>query len=81
MAKLDRSLIARLPQFQGLGDADLDRILAPARSSRYAKESAVFEGLESQSGAAARMRCASSARAMGRHHDFDLHGSIPELSA
>ena len=43
MANLDRSLIARLPQFQGLGATDLDRILAPARSSRYAKDSAVFE--------------------------------------
>jgi CRP-like cAMP-binding protein len=43
MASLDRSLIARLPQFRDLGHADLDRILAPARSSRYAKDAAVFE--------------------------------------
>src|SRR5687768_8257049 len=47
MATLDRSLIARLPPFQGLGGDDLDRILAAARSSRYAKDTAVFdEGAE-----------------------------------
>ena len=50
MAILDRSLIARLPQFQGLSGADLDRILAAARSSRYAKDTAVFdEGAEARS--------------------------------
>ena len=49
MATLDRSLIARLPPFQGLGGADLDRILAAARSSRYAKDSAIFdEGAEAR---------------------------------
>lgn len=43
MAALDRSLIARLPQFQGLSGPDLDDILAQARSSRYPQETAIFE--------------------------------------
>jgi CRP-like cAMP-binding protein len=43
MAKLDRSLIARLPQFEGLSGEDLDHILALARSSHYPKESAIFD--------------------------------------
>jgi CRP/FNR family transcriptional regulator, nitrogen oxide reductase regulator len=40
---LDRSLIAGLPQFQGLAPADLDRILQRARSARYPKDTAIFE--------------------------------------
>ena len=43
MPALDRSLIAGLPQFQGLAPEDLDFILQRARSSRYAKDSAIFE--------------------------------------
>src|SRR5690349_24186017 len=43
MAAIDRSLVAGLPLFSGLGAADLDAILAEARSSRYAKNSTVFE--------------------------------------
>jgi CRP/FNR family transcriptional regulator, nitrogen oxide reductase regulator len=40
---LDRSLIAGLPQFQGLAPEDLDRILQRARSARYPKDTAIFE--------------------------------------
>jgi CRP/FNR family transcriptional regulator, nitrogen oxide reductase regulator len=40
---LDRSLIAALPQFQGLAPGDLDLILQRARSARYAKDTAIFE--------------------------------------
>lgn len=43
MAALDRSLIAGLPQFQGMAGEDLDRMLQRARSARYPKDSAVFE--------------------------------------
>ena len=43
MPHLDRTLIAGLPHFQGLAGEDLDRVLAGARSSRYPKDSAVFE--------------------------------------
>ncbi|MEP9390211.1 Crp/Fnr family transcriptional regulator [Mesorhizobium sp. KR9-304] len=39
---LDRSLISGLPAFVGLEAGDLDSILAPARSSRFAKDSEVF---------------------------------------
>lgn len=39
---LDRSLISGLPAFAGLDAADLDAILAPARSSRFSKDSEVF---------------------------------------
>lgn len=42
MAKIDRSLVAGLPQFEGLAAADLDDILQDARSSRIAKDQAVF---------------------------------------
>ena len=42
MAKIDRSLVAGLPQFDGLSAADLDDILQDARSSRIAKDQAVF---------------------------------------
>jgi len=40
---LDRSLIAGLPAFEGLGPEDLDRIMSGARSARYAKNTAIFE--------------------------------------
>ena len=43
MAAVDRSLVAGLPLFEGLGTAELDVILSEARSSRYPKNSAVFE--------------------------------------
>lgn len=43
MSRLDRSLIAGLPVFDGLAAGDLDRMLEPARSVRVAKEEAVFE--------------------------------------
>jgi len=43
MAAVDRSLVAGLPLFAGLGPADLDAILSQARSARYAKNSTVFE--------------------------------------
>ncbi len=39
---LDRSLIAGLPAFAGLGGGDLDAILSPARSSRVPKDAEVF---------------------------------------
>lgn len=39
---LDRSLIASLPVFAGLAGAELDAILARARSSRFPKDSEVF---------------------------------------
>jgi CRP-like cAMP-binding protein len=43
MAAVDRSLVAGLPLFVGLGAAELDAILSEARSVRFAKNSAVFE--------------------------------------
>jgi CRP-like cAMP-binding protein len=43
MAAVDRSLVAELPLFAGLAPAELDAILAEARSIRYPKNSAVFE--------------------------------------
>jgi CRP-like cAMP-binding protein len=43
MAKLDRSLIAGLPLFQGVPAGDLDIVLQHAHSSRAAKDSAIFE--------------------------------------
>lgn len=43
MSRLDRSLIAGLPVFDGLAAGDLDRMLEPARSVRVAREEAVFE--------------------------------------
>jgi CRP-like cAMP-binding protein len=39
---LDRSLVAGLPAFEGLGSGDVDAILASARSSRFAKHEEVF---------------------------------------
>lgn len=43
MSRLDRSLIAGLPPFEGMTAADLDRMLAKAKSQRIAREGAVFE--------------------------------------
>ena len=43
MSRLDRSLITGLPPFEGMAPADLDRMLAQARSQRIAKDEAVFE--------------------------------------
>lgn len=43
LSHLDRSLIAGLPQFQGLEPVDLDHVLGHARSQRFAKDSAIFE--------------------------------------
>ncbi len=43
MAMLDRSVIAGLPPFEGIEPDDLDRMLEQARSSRYQRDSAIFE--------------------------------------
>ncbi len=43
MVTLDRSLISQLPLFQGMVPQEQSEILKGARSSRYAKDSAVFE--------------------------------------
>ncbi len=43
MARLDRSLLAGLPPFEGLAPADLDRMLEHARSQRVPKDQPVFE--------------------------------------
>lgn len=43
MSRLDRSLIAGLPVFQGMGPEDLDLVLQQARSLRIAKDQTVFE--------------------------------------
>src|ERR1700751_3823783 len=43
MASVDSSLVAHLPLFSGLGAADRAEILREARSTRYPKNSAVFE--------------------------------------
>lgn len=43
MSRLDRSLISGMPLFQGLGPAELDRLVGQARSLRVAKGQAVFE--------------------------------------
>lgn len=43
MSRLDRSLIADLPPFEGIAAADLDRILQQARSLRVARDAAIFE--------------------------------------
>ncbi len=40
---LDRSLIAGLPLFEGLTAVEMDELLAGARSTRYPKDTAVFE--------------------------------------
>jgi CRP/FNR family transcriptional regulator, nitrogen oxide reductase regulator len=43
MASLDRSLIADLPMFAGLGAGQLDEILSEAQSVRYPKGANLFE--------------------------------------
>lgn len=43
MATLDRSLVADMPVFAGLGPDDFDQLLSQARSVRFAKGAAVFE--------------------------------------
>ena len=43
MATIDTSLVAQLPLFAGLVDAELDAILQEARSLRIAKNASVFE--------------------------------------
>lgn len=43
MNRLDRSLIAGLPAFEGIAPDDLDRILASARSLRVARDATIFE--------------------------------------
>ncbi|BCH29586.1 Crp/Fnr family transcriptional regulator [Mesorhizobium sp. L-8-10] len=43
MSRLDRSLISGMPLFQGLGPAELDRMVGQARSLRVAKGQPVFE--------------------------------------
>jgi CRP-like cAMP-binding protein len=50
MASVDRSVVAQLPLFAGLGDDDLDAMLKEARSVRHPKNSHVFEqGAEAHS--------------------------------
>lgn len=43
MSRLDPSLIAGLPAFEGLASADLDAILSRATALRVAKDAAIFE--------------------------------------
>lgn len=43
MSRLDRSLIAGLPVFEGLSATDLDKVLAEARSTRVSRDETVFE--------------------------------------
>ncbi len=43
MSKLDRSLIAGLPAFEGIAPEALDRMLSSARSLRVEKDGAIFE--------------------------------------
>jgi CRP-like cAMP-binding protein len=50
MAAVDRSLVAKMPIFAGIAPAELDALLAEARSARYAKNAAVFaQGEEAHS--------------------------------
>ena len=50
MAAVDRSIVAQMPLFAGMAPAELDGLLAEARSARYAKNAAVFEqGAEAHS--------------------------------
>jgi len=50
MTTVDSSLVAHLPLFAGIAADDLAEILREARSTRYAKNSAVFEqGEDAQS--------------------------------
>jgi len=43
LGRLDRSLIAGLPAFEGIAPDDLDRMLASARSLRVEKDATIFE--------------------------------------
>jgi CRP-like cAMP-binding protein len=43
MAAVDRSLVAKLPLFDGLGDSELDSLLQEARALRHGKNTAVFQ--------------------------------------
>ena len=43
MPGLDRSLIAGLPLFSGVGNEELDFVLARAHSARYPKDTAIFD--------------------------------------
>ena len=43
MSHLDRSLIAGLPQFEGMEPRDLDHVLGGAHAQRVAREAAIFE--------------------------------------
>jgi CRP-like cAMP-binding protein len=43
MSRVDRSILAALKAFAGWPPADLDALLAPARSTRFAKGATVFE--------------------------------------
>ena len=43
LSRLDRSLIAGLPPFQGMSPDELDRMVGQARSLRIAKDQPVFE--------------------------------------
>lgn len=43
LVALDRSLISRLPLFQGMTPEEQSELLRSARSSRYAKDSTIFE--------------------------------------
>ena len=43
MGRIDRSLIAGLPLFSGIAAEDLDGILLGARSSRFARDTTIFE--------------------------------------
>lgn len=50
MASIDRTLVAGMPLFAGVAPADLDALLAEARSARYPKNAAVFsQGEEAHS--------------------------------
>jgi CRP-like cAMP-binding protein len=43
MAAVDRSIVANIPIFAGLGAGELDEILGDARSVRYPKGTSAFE--------------------------------------
>src|ERR1044071_5648539 len=43
MAAVDKSLVAHLPLFAGLGPTELDDLLKEAQAARHAKDSNVFE--------------------------------------
>jgi CRP/FNR family transcriptional regulator, nitrogen oxide reductase regulator len=50
MAAVDRSIVANIPIFAGLGARELDEILGDARSVRYPKGTSAFDqGAEAHS--------------------------------